>query len=90
VLGQQPRVTDLGSGAVVGVSPLDPFGPSGSPVILLQREIQAVARDDGFRRRLLDEIIGDEARDTDTSVRRTVDELQRNARAIDDLNRQLR
>lgn len=89
VLDQQPRVTDLASSGTVEVAPLDLFGPGGSPVILLQREIQAVARDDGFRRRLLDEIIGNEARQADASVRRTIEELQRNDRLIEDVERQL-
>jgi DNA repair ATPase RecN len=56
---------------------------------LLQREIQAVARDDGFRLRLLDEIIGDDARQADGIVRRTLDELRRNGRDIDELERQV-
>lgn len=89
VLGQRPRVTDLKTGMALDVQPMELFGPGGSPVILLQREIQAIARDDGFRRRLLDEIIGDEARSADAAVRRLVEELQRNARAIDELDRQL-
>lgn len=89
VLNQQPRVTDLGAGTPLDVCPMDVFGPSATPVILLQREIQAVARDDGFRRRLLDEIIGDDARLADAAVRRTAEELQRNARAIEELDRQL-
>lgn len=89
VLDQRPRVSDLRTGAALDVPPLDLFGPGASPVILLQREIQAVARDDGFRRRLLDEIIGDDARHADAAVRRTVEELQRNARAIEELDRQL-
>jgi len=89
VLDQEPRVSDLTTGAVVEVPPLELFGASGSPVILLQREIQAVARDEGFRRRLLDEIIGDEARQADATVRRTLEELRRNARAIEELERQL-
>lgn len=89
VLEQQPRVVDLGSREIVPVPPLELFGPGGSPVILLQREIQAVARDDGFRRRLLDEIIGDEARHADARVQRTVEELRRNARAIEEFERRL-
>ena len=89
VFGQQPRVVSLSTGANVDVPPLELFGPGGSPVILLQREIQAVARDDGFRLRLLDEIIGDEARQADTAVRRTLEELRLNARAIDELERQV-
>ncbi len=89
VLDQQPRVTDLAVGATIDVSPLDVFGAGTSPVILLQREIQAVARDDTFRRRLLDEIIGDEARQADLRVRKTVEELRRNTRALEDVERQL-
>lgn len=89
VLGQRPRVTDLKTSTALDVPPMELFGPGGSPVILLQREIQAVSRDDSFRRRLLDEIIGDEARSADAAVRRLVEELQRNARAIEELDRQL-
>jgi len=89
VFGQQPRVTCLSSGDNVSVPPLELFGPGGSPVILLQREIQAVARDDRFRLRLLDEIIGDDARQADARERRTLDELRRNTRAIEDLERQV-
>ncbi|MGH4022290.1 MAG: TrlF family AAA-like ATPase [Pseudonocardiaceae bacterium] len=89
VLDQEPRVTDLGTGAAVEVPPLELFGAGASPVILLQREIQAVARDDSFRRQLLDEIIGDDARQADLTVRRTVEDLRRNQRAIEDVERQL-
>jgi DNA repair ATPase RecN len=89
VLDQQPRVTDLVTNRAVEVSPMELFGAGGSPVILLQREIQAVARDDSFRRKLLDEIIGDDARQADTTVRRTVEDLRRNHRTIEDVERQL-
>lgn len=90
VLDQQPRVADLtGGGKTVDVAPMDLFGAGSSPVVLLQREIQAVARDDGFRRRLLDEIIGDEARQADVRVRRTVEELRQNSRAIEEVERKL-
>ncbi|HEY2578089.1 MAG TPA: AAA family ATPase [Streptosporangiaceae bacterium] len=89
VLNQRPRVTDLAAGTVVDVPPLELFGEGGTPVILLQREIQAVARDDDFRRRLLDEIIGIRARQADAAVRRTLEELRRNGAAIEELERQL-
>lgn len=89
VLGQRPRVTDLKTGIALDVQPLEVFGPGSSPVILLQREIQAVARDDGFRRRLLDEIIGDEARSADAAVWRLLEELHRNARGVEEIDRQL-
>jgi chromosome segregation protein len=89
VFGQQPRVTCLATGTTMEVPALELFGPGGSPVILLQREIQAVARDDSFRLRLLDEIIGDEARQADVVVRHTLDELRRNARDTEELERQV-
>ena len=89
VLDQEPRVTDLGTGAAVEVPPMELFGAGGSPVILLQREIQAVARDDSFRRRLLDEIIGDEARQADLAVRHSEEDLRRNDRAIEEVEGQL-
>ena len=89
VHGQQPRVTDLLTGEAVAVMPMELFGTGGSPVILLQREIQAVARDDAFRRRLLDEIIGDDARQADAAVRRTVEQLARSRREIEEVERQL-
>lgn len=89
VLDQEPRVTDLVTGRAVEVPPMDLFGAGGSPVILLQQEIQAVARDDSFRRKLLDEIIGDAARQADTTVRRTVEDLRRNHRAIEEVERHL-
>jgi DNA repair ATPase RecN len=89
VLDQEAQVTDLSRGTTLGVSPLEIFGAGGSPVILLQREIQAVTRDDSFRRRLLDEIIGDEARQADSAVRHSEEALRRNQRSMEDLERQL-
>lgn len=89
VLEQEPRVVDLGTGVIVKMPPMELFGAGGSPVILLQKEIQAVARDDSFRRRLLDEIIGDDARRADLAVRRTAEDLGRNHRAIEEVERQL-
>jgi len=89
VLDQAPRVADLSTGHAFEVPPMELFGAGGSPVILLQREIQAVARDDSFRRQLLDEIIGDDARQADLTVRRTVEDLRRNHRTIEGVEHQL-
>jgi chromosome segregation protein len=89
VLGQQPRVVDLATQRAVNVTPGELFGAGGAPMILLQREIQAVARDDSFRRRLLDEIIGEDARSADDKVQRTVELVRRNARALDEVEKQL-
>lgn len=89
VLDQEPRVADVVTGRAVDVPPMELFGAGGSPVVLLQGEIQAVTRDDSFRRRLLDEIIGDDGRQADLTVRRTVEDLRRNHRAIEDVERHL-
>lgn len=89
VLDQRVRVVDSDTGVAINVPPMELFGAGGSPVILLQREIQAVARDDGFRRRLLDEIIGDEARTADQRVLAALEQLRTNQRAIENLERQL-
>ena len=89
VLNQEPRVADLLTGRALDVPPMELFGAGASPVILLQGEIQAVTRDDSFRRKLLDEIIGDDARQADLTVQRTVEDLRRNHRAIEDVERHL-
>lgn len=89
VLGQAPRSIDLASGERVDVTPVDLFGEGQSPVILLQREIAAVSRNDEFRRRLLDEIIGDAARQADNQVRRTIDKLRVNRLALEASERRL-
>jgi chromosome segregation protein len=89
VFGQRPRVLDITAGKPLDIAPMDVFGAGTSPVILLQREIQAVSRDEGFRRRLLDEIIGEDAQKADREVRRTLDAVRRNARALEDVERKL-
>lgn len=89
VLDQQPRVTEVGSGAHLEVPPMEVFGAGGTPMILLQREIQAVSRDDAFRLRLLNEIIGDDARRADAQIRRTTEELRTNARRMAEADERL-
>lgn len=89
VLGQESRVTSLRSGRNLDVTPMDLFSPTGRPMILLQREIQAVSRDDTFRLRLLNEITGDDARRADAQIRRTVEELRANARRLVEVEEQL-
>lgn len=82
IRGQRPRVVDLGTGDTLAIAPSDVFGQGSIPTILLQREIAAVSRSDEFRRRLLDDLVGDDARRADTEVRRLSGELADNTRAI--------
>ncbi len=88
VLDQQPRVRDLVSETEVEIAPIDVFGDA-PPVILLQREIQAVSRDGSFRRRLLDEIVGEEARAADRAVAQLLERLRANSRQLDEVERRL-
>lgn len=69
VWGQQSRVKDLDSGENVDVSPMSVLGAR-TPAILLQREVQAVARTQDFRLDLLDQLIGERVGDTVQEVKR--------------------
>ncbi len=82
VLGESPRVVDLEAAAAVQVPPVDVFGPAGAPTIFGQREIYFVAMSEQYRLRLLDDLIGEEARARERSVREAVERLQASARAI--------
>jgi len=88
VLDQRPRVHDVDSGAEMDIAPIEVFGDA-PPVILLQREIQAVARDGGFRRRLLDELVGEPARAADREVTLVLEQLRNNGRQLEDVQRRL-
>lgn len=90
VYGQSPRVTDLGTGKRLAVRPQEVFGQGRAPVILLQREIAAVSRSEDYRRRLLDELIGEAALKADDTVRRFSELLRENERATESMERSLR
>lgn len=81
VLGQAPRVRDA-EGRAVDVHPMEIFGGRGAPMILLQREIQAVARNEDYRLRLLDEVIGAEVQQIRSDLRRLLEDLRQNARQL--------
>lgn len=81
VWGQQPRVRDLDSSAVIDVPPMSVLGAR-TPAILLQREVQAVARTQDFRLDLLDQLIGERVADR-------VQEVKRLERAIRTKDREL-
>jgi chromosome segregation protein len=79
VLGQPAEVFDADSGELLGVPPRDVFGPNAEPIVLLQREIQEVSRDNAFRLRLLDVLVGDVVADAAETVKGTIRELEQNA-----------
>jgi chromosome segregation protein len=82
VLGEDPRVYDLDPENVISVNPTDLFGPAGAPAILGQREIYAVSGSEEYRIRLLDDLVGEEARQRAAAVRDSVEALRSNARSI--------
>jgi len=89
VLNEAPEVTDETSGAVLGIRPSEAFGPSLEPLILLQHEIQAVSRDETFRLRLLDILIGERADKAARDVRKTQEALRSNGRNVLEATRRL-
>jgi chromosome segregation protein len=82
VRGEAPQVTEGDTGRPVEARPIEVFGPTNEPVILGQREIQAVSGDEAYRLRLLDDLIGDEAKRAAREVARAREALGANARAI--------
>jgi chromosome segregation protein len=68
VLGSAPQVFDLDTGVQVDIPPQDAFGPNQAPIILLQREIDLISKDVGYRRDLLDRLIGDDVRRAEEQV----------------------
>jgi chromosome segregation protein len=84
VLGQSAEVYDADSGELLGVPPREVFGPSAEPIVLLQREIQEVSRDNAFRLKLLDVLVGDVVAAAAHTVKGTVRELEQNAGKLRD------
>ena len=89
VWGEDPRVFELDPERPVAVRPPDVFGPTGGPTIFGQREIYAVSGSEEYRLRLLDDLIGDEARQHTKRVQEALELLRANARAILDGQRRL-
>lgn len=79
VLGQSAEVYDDDSGELLGVPPREVFGPNAEPIILLQREIQEVSRDNAFRLKLLDILVGDVVAAAAHTVKETLREIEQNS-----------
>jgi DNA repair ATPase RecN len=82
VWGEDARVFELDPERPVAVRPSDLFGPIGGPTIFGQREIYAVSGSEEYRLRLLDDLIGEEARLRAIRVQEALESLRVNARAI--------
>jgi Fe-S cluster assembly ATPase SufC len=89
VLGEQPRVYEEGGAARIDVAPMDLFGPAVAPSIFGQREIYSVSAREEYRLRVLDELIGEDARARAAAVRDAAERLRENARQILDTSRKL-
>ncbi|MEW5977422.1 MAG: TrlF family AAA-like ATPase [Acidobacteriota bacterium] len=89
VLGEEPRVYEEGAKAYLDVTPTDLFGPGVAPAIFGQREIYGVSASEEYRLRLLDDLIGEEARTRGAAVRDAAEGLRENARRILDAARKL-
>lgn len=89
VWGEDPRVFELDSEKQVAIHPADLFGPIGTPTIFGQREIYAISGSEEYRLRLLDNLIGEEARDRASKVQEAIELLRANARSILDAKMRL-
>lgn len=89
VLGERSRVFELGPTREVQLKPTEVLGPRAGIAIFGQREIYAVATVDQMRLRLLDELIGDQARDAERGLRLAIDGVDKNATALKEAQRQL-
>jgi len=89
VWGEEPRVFELDPERQMAVRPSDLFGPTGGPAIFGQREIYAVSGSEEYRIRLLDDLIGEEAKRHAAAVREGLDSLRSNARSIVETQKRL-
>jgi chromosome segregation protein len=89
VWGETPRVFELDPEREVPLGPLEVLGDTEAPLFFGQREIYEVTRNKRQRLRLLDEIIGRQARTQVTRVQKLATQVQDNARQILDRLRRL-
>lgn len=89
VWGEEPRVVEVDSERPVDIYPSDLLGSSGGPTIFGQREIYAVSGSEEYRLALLDELIGEEARNRAEAARLAIERLRANARSILDVRKEL-
>lgn len=82
VFGEAPRVYENDTGRLTEIAPSEVFGPQAAPTVLGQREIYEVSRSSEYRIRLLDELIGEEAKKRASGVADAIALLRTNARGI--------
>jgi chromosome segregation protein len=89
VWGEEPQVFQLDPERPLAIRPSDLFGPNGAPTIFGQREIYAVSGSEEYRLRLLDDLIGEDARQQSARVLEAVEALNANASSILDCHTRL-
>ncbi len=89
VWGETPRIVELEPEREVLLTPSEILGDQESPLYFGQREIYEVTRNEPQRLRLLDEIIGKQARTQLLQVQKLETRLRENARAILEKRRKL-
>jgi len=84
ILGERPVVRDSTSGTTIQISPQLLFGPGGAPIIFGQREINRIADDqsEADRLQLLDELIGEPAKQAQDDIQQALTTLSENADQI--------
>lgn len=82
IFGEAPRVYEDDTGRLTEIAPSEVFGPQAAPTVLGQREIYEVSRSSEYRIRLLDELIGEEAKRRAGEVAEAIELLRANAREI--------
>ncbi|MFQ5435655.1 MAG: chromosome segregation protein SMC, partial [Anaerolineae bacterium] len=83
-------VYDADTGQQVNLTPSDILGDNAMPLYFGQKEIYEVTVQEARRLRLLDEIIGRDARKYESQINKLTIQLKDNARQILDKNRKLR
>jgi chromosome segregation protein len=79
VLDENSEVIDPSTDERLGVAPRELFGPGAEPIVLLQREIHEVSRDESFRLTLLDVLVGEEAANAAKEVEKITRGMEENA-----------
>ena len=89
VWGQDTKVYEMDSGKIIAIIPSELLGPQGGPTLFGQREIYTVSASEEYRLRLLDDLIGEEARQQAATVRKSIEALRESARVILDRKKRI-
>ena len=89
VWGEEPRVFQINPEKSLPVSPSEVLGHAGMPAIFGQREIDTVSGSEQYTLAFFDELIGEEARQCQDALAKSMESLTANAGAIPDMRARL-